>query len=99
MRKIDLHLQLIEINPNEWLFNVNYKSYSSYTDLCKMFDEFLNDPNVDNLLKEAFINSAIDRIFKHGDNEQSLKFLRGIRQMMSDEFDECDSFLQDLNKI
>lgn len=102
-KQIQFKLFQTSIGLNQYFYNVSLigtdDKATNEALLYRAFVNFFKDENVTDRTKEIIIQCAIDHVFNGTPNAQTLQFLKSIRKMMADEFEESQKFFDELNTL
>lgn len=75
------------------------KQGTSYDDVLRMFKDFFNDDDVPSDLKDVIVQASIEQLLDSDNNNPiALRFADRIHQVMKDNFDLCQEFVNEVNK-
>lgn len=102
-KQVEFKLLQTSIGLNQYYYCASLKGSDDKATteelLYRAFANFFKDENVTDRTKEIIIQSAIDHVFNGKPNAQTLQFLKSIRKMMADEFEESQKFFDELNTL
>lgn len=98
LQSIEFTLRMTRVSPTQYLLHSSVKGDAepSRATLVSMFRHFFADAENPDSLKDVIVQVCIEHLLKSDNNSQALAFANRIHEIMSNHFDLCQEFVNEV---